>query len=123
MNILFVERDPSRRLLVKDMLRNAGATLVERGQDDGLGCASALSIGLVMVEVTECDGGARLIARIKGLLRQSPPIIALVDHAELANASRDGGADMVLVEPVPMTVLFDAIGRCLPGGTAGGNSA
>lgn len=115
-NILFVERDPSPRRMVKDMLENAGAKLIERGPEAGPGDVPQGAIALALVEVSDAAEAIRLVARVKGLSPSAPPIIALVSSSDHASASRAAGADEVLVEPVSMTSLFEAIGRHLPPG-------
>ena len=114
MNILFVERDRSRRRLFKDMLENAGATLIEWDVEDGPTGLPTRIVALALVEVRSRDDAPRLIARVKGVVHDSPPIIALVDAPDLVALCRQTGADEVLVEPVTMTALFEAIGRHLP---------
>ena len=116
MNILFVERDPASRRLLKDMLVGAGASLTEIDGAAGLRMLAGERPDLAVVEVEPAGEGMAAIVRLRARGPDRTQILALAADASLAEACRIAGADEVLVEPAAMTALFDAVARCLPPG-------
>jgi DNA-binding response OmpR family regulator len=111
--ILFVEQDFARRRMVKDMLAASGAVPVEvRGAADLAGVNGG-NVSLAVVEVQNDGDGLTAIERLHQLGVARPTIIALVQDGDLIQPSRSLGADEVLVEPVSIATLFEAIGRHL----------
>lgn len=99
--------------MVKDMLAASGAVSVEvRGAADLAG-ANDGGISLAVVEVESDGDGLTAIERLHQLGVVRPTIIALAQDADLIQPSRSLGADEVLVEPVSIATLFEAIGRHL----------
>ena len=113
MTIVFVEQDFARRRMVKDMLAASGAAPVEVHGAADLAGANDGSISLAVIEVQNDGDGLTAIERLHQLGVVRPAIIALAQDADLVQPSRSLGADEVLVEPVSIATLFEAIGRHL----------
>lgn len=124
MNILFVEDDAMNRRVVRDMLTVAGATMDE---------ASDAESGLQMIEERQYDivlmdlrmpGMDGLTAirhiRARGDDKASVPVIVVTaDTAlDICRDCIDQGADEVILKPVAMNKLFDAIGRLIARGNS-----
>ena len=107
-DILFVEADPVSRRVVKDMLAGAGARVIEATPE-------AVPDGAFALAIVDVDGEAAwaVLRSLRGHGEAPMPTIAIVATAALAQQGQAAGADEVLVEPVAMTALFDAIGRFL----------
>ncbi|PTQ11570.1 response regulator [Sphingomonas oleivorans] len=119
MQILFVEDDPMNRRVVKDMLRVAGAEMAEaesaeiglRMIDEG-----AFDIILMDLRMPGMDGltAIRLIRERTDDKGKVPVIVVTADTALNLRANCIAqGADEVLLKPVAMNALFDAIGRMI----------
>jgi len=117
MRVLFVEDDAMNRRVVRDMLQLAGAEMVE---------AERAEIGLQMIADQEIDvvlmdlrmpgmDGLEAIRRIRarGDARGELPIIVVTaDTApDLRGECLACGADDMIMKPVAMTQLFDAMGK------------
>jgi CheY-like chemotaxis protein len=119
MQVLFVEDDPMNRRVVRDMLSVGGAEMSE---------AADAETGLAMID----DGGFDVILmdlRMPGMdgltaIRQIrargdakallPVIVVTADTAQdIRSHCLSQGADDVILKPVAMKSLFDAIGRTL----------
>lgn len=117
MNILFVEDDAMNRRVVRDMLTVAGASMDE---------AADAETGLRMIEEGEYDivlmdlrmPGMDGLTAIRHIRARSdakshvPVIVVTADTAlDICRDCIDEGADEVILKPVAMNKLFDAIGR------------
>lgn len=117
MRVLFVEDDAMNRRVVRDMLQLAGAEMVE---------AERAEIGLQMIAEQEIDvvlmdlrmpgmDGLEAIRRIRarGDARGELPIIVVTaDTApDLRGECLASGADDMIMKPVAMNQLFDAMGK------------
>ena len=124
MNILFVEDDAMNRRVVRDMLTVAGATMDE---------ASDAESGLRMIEEGQYDivlmdlrmpgmDGLTAIRHIRARHDAKagvPVIVVTADTAlDICRDCLDQGADEVILKPVAMNKLFDAIGRLITRGNA-----
>jgi len=119
MIVLYVEDDPMNRRVVKDMLAVADVEMVE---------AENAEIGLAMVERQRFDlilmdlrmpgmDGLTAIGRIRARsdeVRSIPVIVVTADTSEdIQERCLAAGADELLLKPVAMTLMFDAIARVL----------
>lgn len=119
MNILFVEDDAMNRRVVRDMLTVAGASMDE---------ACDAETGLRMIEEGDYDivlmdlrmpgmDGLTAIKHIRGRADAKaavPVIVVTADTAlDICRDCIDQGADEVILKPVAMNKLFDAIGRLI----------
>lgn len=124
MNILFVEDDAMNRRVVRDMLTVAGATMDE---------ATDAESGLRMIEEGQYDvvlmdlrmpgmDGLTAIRHIRARHDAKagvPVIVVTADTAlDICRDCLDQGADEVILKPVAMNKLFDAIGRLIARGNA-----
>jgi CheY-like chemotaxis protein len=124
MNILFVEDDAMNRRVVRDMLTVAGATMDE---------AHDAESGLQMIEEGEYDivlmdlrmpgmDGLTAIKHIRARTDEKagvPVIVVTADTAlDICRDCIDQGADEVILKPVAMNKLFDAIGRLIARGNS-----
>ena len=122
MNILFVEDDAMNRRVVRDMLTVAGANMDE---------ASDAETGLKMIDEGEYDiilmdlrmpgmDGLTAIRHIRArpdAKSAVPVIVVTADTAlDICQNCMDQGADEVILKPVAMSKLFDAIGRLIARG-------
>ena len=126
MHLLCVEDNALNRRVVKHMLDRAGVQMSE---------ASDGEAGLAMVEANDYDvilmdlrmpgmDGLSAIRQIRGRddhKAHAPIIVVTADNAfDIRERCLKAGADDVLLKPVAMQALFDAIGRVL---TKGGGAA
>jgi CheY-like chemotaxis protein len=124
MNILFVEDDAMNRRVVRDMLTVAGATMDE---------AETAESGLRMIDEREYDivlmdlrmPGMDGLTAIRHIRARSdskatlPVIVVTADTAlDICRDCIDQGADEVILKPVAMNKLFDAIGRLIARGSS-----
>ena len=124
MNILFVEDDAMNRRVVRDMLTVAGANMDE---------AEDAETGLRMIDQGEYDivlmdlsmPGMEGLTAIRHIRARSdakaavPVIVVTADTAlDICRDCIDQGADEVILKPVAMNKLFDAIGRLIARGGA-----
>ncbi|MBV8971878.1 MAG: response regulator [Sphingomonadaceae bacterium] len=119
MRILAIEDDALNRRVVRDMLAVAGV-----GMDE----ADGAEVGLRMIDEDRYDvilmdlrmpgiDGMEAIGHIRARpapTNNLPVIVVTADAAEgLRDRCLDGGADELLLKPVAMEELFDAIGRVM----------
>jgi CheY-like chemotaxis protein len=122
-NILFVEDDAMNRRVVRDMLTVAGANMDE---------ASDAETGLRMIDEHDYDiilmdlrmpgmDGLTAIRHIRARTDAKaglPVIVVTADTAlDICQNCMDQGADEVILKPVAMNKLFDAIGRLIARGS------
>jgi len=119
MRVLFVEDSEVNRRVVREMLRAGGLEMFEA--EDG-------AMGVEMVEANDYDlilmdlrmpgmDGITAIRHIRARTDDKanlPIIVVTADAGATIEADcRSAGADDVVLKPVSMTTLFDAIGRLL----------
>lgn len=117
MHVLYVEDDSLNRRVVRDMLAVAGVEMSEAPDAlTGLQMIDASSYSLVLMDLRMpgMDGMAA-IRRIRGRddSKARLPIVVVTADTSLNICSEcvEGGADEVLIKPLSMKTLFDAIGR------------
>lgn len=117
MRILFVEDDQMNRRVVRDMLGVAGLEMSEAPEaETGLKMIGDNEYDLILMDL-RMPGMDGLTAirniRARGDAKATLPIIVVT--ADMAVNIRDNcldaGADDVIMKPVAMDLLFDAIGR------------
>lgn len=122
MNILFVEDDAMNRRVVRDMLTVAGATMDEAPDaETGLRMIDERDYDIILMDLRMPGmDGLTAIRHIRG--RQDakaglPVIVVTADTAvDICQNCVDQGADEVILKPVAMSKLFDAIGRLIARG-------
>ena len=122
MNILFVEDDAMNRRVVRDMLTVAGATMDEaEDAETGLRMIDERDYDIVLMDL-RMPGMDGLTAirhiRARGDAKANVPVIVVTaDTAvDICQNCVDQGADEVILKPVAMSKLFDAIGRLIARG-------
>ncbi len=119
MQILFVEDDPMNRRVVKDMLRVVGANMEEAADaETGLKMIANgdYSIVLMDLRMPGMDGLTAIqhLRATAGEKAALPVIVVTADAAaDLRERCMAAGADEVIMKPVAMTALLNAMGRML----------
>ena len=119
MQILFVEDDAMNRRVVGDMLAVAGAQMSEaESAEAGLEMISNNDFRIVLMDLRMPGmDGLEAIRRIRGRDDAKATLPVIVVTADTAVNLRENclkeGADDVILKPVAMKLLFDAIGRVL----------
>ena len=123
MNILFVEDDAMNRRVVRDMLTVAGANMDEaEDAETGLKLIDERDYDIVLMDL-RMPGMDGLTAighiRARGDAKAGLPVIVVTaDTAiDICQKCIDQGADEVILKPVAMNKLFDAIGRLIARGS------
>lgn len=122
MNILFVEDDAMNRRVVRDMLTVAGATMDEAPDaETGLQMIDAHHYDIVLMDLRMPGmDGLTAIRHIRARSDDKagvPVIVITADTAlDICRDCIDQGADEVILKPVAMNKLFDAIGRLIARG-------
>lgn len=117
MRVLFVEDDPMNRRVVKDMLRVVGTDMEEAPEaETGLRMVDEQSFDVVLMDLRMPGmDGLTAIRHMREKPGKSSTIPVIVVTADTAIDLRDrcmlAGADEVIVKPVAMAALLDAIGR------------
>jgi len=117
MQVLFVEDDPLNRRVVRDMLRVVGADMEEAPDAEaGLRILNDRKFDVVLMDLRMpgMDGLAAIEALRAGTSenRDVPVIVVTADTAvDLRDRCFAAGADEIIVKPVAMAALLDAIGR------------
>ena len=117
MQVLFVEDDAMNRRVVKDMLSLVGADMTE---------AESAEVGLRMIDDQEFSivlmdlrmpgiDGLTAIRRIRARTDEKAALPVVVVTADMATDLRktcfESGADEVILKPVVMKALYEAIGN------------
>jgi len=125
--ILFVEDDAMNRRVVKDMLGVADVEMAEAPEaETGLQMVSDNDYDLILMDL-RMPGMDGLTAirniRARGDAKARLPVIVVTADTGLTirQDCLGAGADEVIMKPVAMDLLFDAIGRMLASG--GGDAA
>ena len=119
MQVLFIEDDPMNRRVVKDMLSVAGVEMSEAPEaETGLAMLDSQSFDLVLMDLRMpgMDGltAVRKIRARSDATGSVPIIVVTADTAmDLQQRCKAAGADDLLLKPVAMTLLFDAIARAI----------
>jgi len=123
MNILFVEDDAMNRRVVRDMLTVAGANMDEaEDAETGLQLIDQHDYDIILMDL-RMPGMDGLTAirhiRARGDAKAGLPVIVVTaDTAiDICQKCIDQGADEVILKPVAMNKLFDAIGRLIARGS------
>jgi CheY-like chemotaxis protein len=117
MEVLFVEDDAMNRRVVKDMLRVVGASMAEAPDaETGLQMINDGSFNIILMDLRMpgMDGLTAIeILRARTDSKAMLPVIVVT--ADTAIDLRDrciaSGADDVILKPVAMSALLNAIGR------------
>jgi CheY-like chemotaxis protein len=124
MNILFVEDDAMNRRVVRDMLTVAGATMDEANDaESGLRMIDERQYDIVLMDLRMPGmDGLTAIRHIRARTDDKasvPVIVVTADTAlDICRDCIDQGADEVILKPVAMNKLFDAIGRLIARGNS-----
>jgi len=119
MQVLFVEDDAMNRRVVKDMLTVAGAEMAEAENAElGLEMIDAGSYNVILMDLRMpgMDGltAIRHLRARPDVKSALPVIVVTADTAvDLRANCLASGADEVIMKPVAMNALFDAIGRMI----------
>lgn len=119
MKILSIEDDALNRRVVRDMLLVAGVVMDEADSAElGLRMIDAMTFDVILMDLRMpgMDGleAISLIRRRTDAKADLPIIIITADAAEnLRDKCVQQGADELLLKPVAMEDLFDAIGRVI----------
>ncbi|PZU11734.1 response regulator [Sphingomonas sp.] len=122
MNILFVEDDAMNRRVVRDMLTVAGAHMDEAPDaETGLRMIDERDYDIILMDLRMpgMDGltAIRHLRARPDAKASLPVIVVTADTAvDICQSCVDQGADEVILKPVAMSKLFDAIGRLIARG-------
>jgi CheY-like chemotaxis protein len=128
MRVLFVEDDEMNRRVVRDMLTLASAEMSEATDAiTGLRMIDEEPFNIILMDLRMPGmDGMEAIRHIrertddKALL---PIIVVTADTAaRIRESCLEGGADEVLMKPVAMNELFEAMGRTIAKATLRGNA-
>lgn len=117
MQVLFVEDDAMNRRVVRDMLRVVDIDMEEAAEaETGLRMLSenAYDIVLMDLRMPGMDGLTAIseLRKTAGPNQSTPVIVVTADTApNLKERCIAAGADEVIVKPVAMAALLDAMGR------------
>ena len=117
MRVLFVEDDPMNRRVVKDMLRVLGGVMEEAPEaETGLRMLEEQCFDIVLMDLRMpgMDGltAIRQLRESQGKCSMLPVIVVTADTAlDLRERCFDAGADEIIVKPIAMAKLVEAIGR------------
>jgi CheY-like chemotaxis protein len=117
MRVIFVEDDALNRRVVGDMLKVIGIDMAEAEDGEtGLRMISENAYDLVLMDLRMpgMDGltAIRLLRDMPTPLGQIPVIVVTADTAtDLKERCHNAGANDVILKPVALNALIDAIGR------------
>lgn len=119
MQVLFVEDDAMNRRVVKDMLSVAGAVMTEAADaETGLAMIGERGFDIILMDLRMPGmDGLTAIRHIRARTDEKASLPVIVVTADTAMDIRadciNSGADEVILKPVAMKALFDAIGKTL----------
>jgi CheY-like chemotaxis protein len=119
MQVLFVEDDAMNRRVVKDMLSVAGAEMSEAADaETGLAMIGEGGYDVILMDLRMPGmDGLTAIRHIRARTDHKASLPVIVVTADTAMDIRadclSQGADEVILKPVAMKALFDAIGKTL----------
>jgi CheY-like chemotaxis protein len=119
MRVLFIEDDVMNRRVVRDMLQLAGAEMCEAvDAPSGLEMVDSDNFDIILMDLRMPGmDGMTAVGRIRARsdAKASIPIIVVTADTALDIRERcvSGGADSVILKPVAMRELFDAMGRTM----------
>ena len=119
MKVLFIEDDPMNRRVVRDMLSVVGAEMAEAPEaETGLTMIGDNDYDVILMDLRMAgmDGltAIRLLRARDDAKRSLPVIVVTADTAvDLRATCLAAGADEVILKPVAMNVLFDAISQII----------
>lgn len=125
MNVLFIEDDRMNRRVVRDMLDVAGAQMAEAENAElGLEMIDRDQYHMILIDLRMpgMDGitAIRHIRARPDEKAEVPIIVVTADSGvDLRERCLNAGADDVIVKPVAMDQLFEAMGRILAGDRGG----
>jgi CheY-like chemotaxis protein len=117
MQVLFVEDDAMNRRVVRDMLKVVGTDMEEAPEaESGLRMLAERKYDIILMDLRMpgMDGltAIRLLREGAGPNSGTPVIVVTADTApDLRERCFAAGADEVIVKPVAMAALLDAMGR------------
>jgi CheY-like chemotaxis protein len=117
MRVLYVDDDETNRAVIRAMLARSGIDMAEAPDaETGLWMVAAHDYDLVLMDVRMpgMDGmsAIREIRSHEDGKQNVPIIVVTADNAyDIRMRSKAAGADDVLLKPVSMEALFEAIGR------------
>ena len=117
MQVLFVEDDPMNRRVVKDMLRVVGANMAEaEDAETGLRMIDESDYDIVLMDLRMPGmDGITAIRHIRAMTTAKSGLPVIVVTADTAVDLRErciaAGADDVILKPVAMGALLNAMGR------------
>lgn len=117
MQVLFVEDDPMNRRVVKDMLRVVGANMAEaEDAETGLRMIDESDYDIVLMDLRMPGmDGITAIGHIRAMAAPKSRLPVIVVTADTAVDLRErciaAGADDVILKPVAMGALLNAMGR------------
>jgi CheY-like chemotaxis protein len=117
MQVLFVEDDPMNRRVVKDMLRVVGAHMEEAADaETGLDMIDKGAFNVVLMDLRMPGmDGLEAIRQLRAGTNDKaslPVIVVTADTAiDLREQCLSAGADDVILKPVAMASLLNAVGR------------
>jgi CheY-like chemotaxis protein len=119
MQVLFVEDDPMNRLVVRDMLSVAGVQMAEAPDaETGLKMIDGQEFNVILMDLRMPGmDGMTAIRHIRARTDDKANLPIIVVTADTGIDIREnciaGGADEVILKPVAMKALFDAMGRMI----------
>ncbi|PSJ42165.1 response regulator [Allosphingosinicella deserti] len=119
MRVLFVEDDPMNRRVVRDMLSVAGAHMAEaEDAETGLRMIDQESFNVILMDLRMPGmDGLEAIRQIRARQDDKSLLPVIVVTADTASRIREDcmeqGADEVILKPVAMKALFDAMGKMI----------
>lgn len=125
MQVLFVEDDPMNRRVVKDMLRVVGASMEEAPDaETGLKMIAERDFNVILMDLRMpgMDGltAIKHLRATTGAKATLPVIVVTADTAaDLREQCIAAGADDVIMKPVAMGMLLNAMGRMVAKASSG----
>jgi CheY-like chemotaxis protein len=119
MQVLFVEDDPMNRRVVRDMLNVVGASMSEAADaETGLQMIDTNSYNIVLMDLRMPGmDGLTAIRHLRDRADEKAALPVIVVTADTATDLRQqcltSGADEVIMKPVAMAALLDAMARMI----------